>query len=163
MCSSDLSPDGTPRVLASTSTEERAELQQLALQAMRTNAVVNARTAAVVSHAAPVRGRRGQAVVVSVGLAGFSGRGELAELGQQAEGALAQVVTRKTGGALAANRDAPAPKLDAREEVAEAIAAGRVELLFQKVMSVQDPSAAVQVEFMSRLANRKSTRLNSSH
>lgn len=95
-----------------------------------------------------------ESVVVSVGLAGFSGRGELPELGQQAEGALAQVVTRKTGGAQAANRDAPAPKLDAREEVAEAIAAGRVELLFQKVMSVQDPSAAVQVEFMSRLADR---------
>ena len=95
-------------------------------------------------------------VTVAAGLAGFSGGEEtdLKELGQRAENALAQALSRGTGGAVTGNPDAPAPKMDARAEVEEAIAAGRVELLFQRVMSVQDPSEAVQVEFMSRLVDR---------
>jgi diguanylate cyclase (GGDEF)-like protein len=91
-------------------------------------------------------------VTVSAGLAGFAARqATLAELGKRAESALAQSCTRGTGEVLAGDESAQPARLDAREEVERAIAAGRVVLLHQKVMSVADPAETLQVELMSQL------------
>ncbi len=95
-----------------------------------------------------------EGVTVSAGLASFSGgTATLAELGKRAESALAQASTKGTG-EVAAEDSGAAPRMDARQEVEEAIAAGRVSLLYQKVMAVIDPANAIQVEFMSRLMDR---------
>jgi diguanylate cyclase (GGDEF)-like protein len=89
-------------------------------------------------------------VTASAGLASYSGGGaKLDELGKRAESALAQACSRGTGEAAA--EGAGAPRIDARAQVEEAIGAGRVSLLCQKVMSVPDPTEAIQVEFMARL------------
>jgi signal transduction histidine kinase len=60
-------PDG-PRVLASTSTEQGADVLLLAGRSIGEKSKVSARTPRTVSWAAPVRNRPNQAVVVTVGL-----------------------------------------------------------------------------------------------
>src|SRR5215470_5745981 len=61
-------PTGQFRVLASTSTEEHADVLALAARAIETQAQTNDRSDTAVSSAMPVAGRSSQAVVASVGL-----------------------------------------------------------------------------------------------
>jgi len=61
-------PTGQLRVLASTSTEEHADVIALAARAIETQAQTNDRTETAVSSAMPVVGRSSQAVVAAVGL-----------------------------------------------------------------------------------------------
>jgi diguanylate cyclase (GGDEF)-like protein len=95
-----------------------------------------------------------ESVKLSAGLASFSaGEADLAELGKRAESALARAVAAGPGGAVA-EESVPSARIDARHEVEEAIEAGRVSLLYQKVMPISGAAEPIQVEFMSRLIGR---------
>ncbi len=84
-----------------------------------------------------------------VGLAHFSGEGNLAHLANAAEGALAQAAQRGGHAVVSARIDA-GDELDLKAEIEAAIAGNRITLLGQKVVSVADGSV-LQLEILSSL------------
>jgi len=87
---------------------------------------------------------------LSCGLAGFGGGARLAEFAQRAEAALARVAGK--GGVALDESRADAPVVDTIRAVRQAIDAGRVSLLCQKVLSVEG-GHPLQMEFMSQIAD----------
>lgn len=90
-------------------------------------------------------------VVLTGGLAHFSeGKATLAQLGTIAEGALAEAATK--GGVVLStdSRGAQAAVADLRKEIESALAANRIALLGQKVISIADQDV-LQVEIFCRL------------
>lgn len=84
------------------------------------------------------------------GIVHFSGEGRLAELAKAAETALAQSARQGTPSVVAARIDGPGTGVDLKGEIETSIAANRITLLGQKVISVAD-QGVTQMEILSSL------------